>query len=86
MSTHLYDADIRQGLGSKAALFAVARIVDMTSFFCAGTSRAAESTISVQYAIFGSAERRSSKTTSRRIRLSAKGSIVLRMAAKILCY
>ena len=61
---------------------ALTRIADMTSFFCSGTSRVAESTIGVQYAIFASAERKSWKDDSRRIRLFAKDSIVLGMAAE----
>ena len=82
MSTHLRGVECGQGFGSKAAPFAVARIADTISFFCSGTSRVAENTISVQYAIFASAERESWKDTSRRIRLFAKGSIVLGMAAE----
>jgi|SRR6266536_4306292 len=82
MSTHFCDAEFGQGLGSKAAPFAVARIAEMTSFCCAGTSKAAESTISVQYAIFGSTEWKAWKYTLRCIRLTAKGSIALGMAVE----
>ena len=82
MSTHLHGAECGQGFGSKAAPFAVARIADMTSFFCSDTSRVAESSISVQYAIFASAERKSWKDPSRCIRLFAKGFTVLGMAAE----